>query len=136
MTVVEPLETQCEWHSGDVGEQFVFELTAAHVAELDAALEYAEARTDDVLDVTRELFPLPTLAPELTKLTEEGLLARAPVWSPDGEHIAYLANQSGYFEIFEIDVTTDPSGALIASRPRQLTKDLQVDAASGLSWGH
>jgi hypothetical protein len=79
MTVVEPLETQCEWHSADVGEQFVFELTDAHVAELDAALEYAEARTDDVLDVTRELFPLPTLAPVLTKLTEELINGRGVV---------------------------------------------------------
>jgi TolB protein len=71
----------------------------------------------------------------LTRLTTDGLLARAPVWSPDGSHIAYVANKTGYFEIFEIDVTADASGALTASAPRQLTEDLQVDAASGLSWG-
>jgi TolB protein len=71
----------------------------------------------------------------LTRLTNDGLLARAPVWSPDGEHIAYVANKTGNFEIFEIDVAANASGALVASAPRQLTKDLQVDAASGLSWG-
>jgi TolB protein len=71
----------------------------------------------------------------LTKLTADGLLARSPVWSPDGAHIAYVANKTGYFEIFEIDVTADASGALTASAARQVTKDLQVDAASGLSWG-
>lgn len=70
-----------------------------------------------------------------TKLTSDGLLARSPVWSPDGAHIAYVANKTGYFEIFEIDVTADASGALTASAPRQVTRDLQVDAASGLSWG-
>jgi TolB protein len=71
----------------------------------------------------------------LTRLTSDGLLARAPVWSPDGEHIAYVTNKTGYYEIFEIDIAVDASGALTASPPRQLTKDLQVDAASGLSWG-
>jgi TolB protein len=71
-----------------------------------------------------------------TRLTADGLLARSPVWSPDGQHIAYLSNRSGNFEIYEIDVSTDASGALVASQPRQVTKELHVDAASGLSWGH
>ncbi len=71
----------------------------------------------------------------LTRLTNDGVLARSPVWSPDGQHIAYLSNKTGYFEAFEIDVTADASGQLTASAPRQLTKDLHVDAASGLSWG-
>jgi hypothetical protein len=66
-----PLEPQCEWHRGDVGDAYVFHLTDAHLAELDDALQYAEARTDEVLDVTRELFPLPTLGPELVGLTRE-----------------------------------------------------------------
>lgn len=72
----------------------------------------------------------------LTKLTSDGLLARSPVWSPDGGHIAYLSNKTGYYEIYEIDVTTDASGAVSASPPRQMTKDLQLEATSGLSWGH
>jgi TolB protein len=71
----------------------------------------------------------------LTRLTNAGLLARSPVWSPDGAHIAYVANKTGYFEIYEIDVSSNASGALVASEPRELTKDLQVDAISGLSWG-
>jgi TolB protein len=71
----------------------------------------------------------------LTKLTSEGMLARSPVWSPDGQHIAYVSNKTGYFEVFEIDVTSDASGVPVASAPRQLTRDLQVDATSGLSWG-
>jgi TolB protein len=71
-----------------------------------------------------------------TRLTSDGLFARSPAWSPDGQHIAYLSNKTGNFEIFEIDIGTDASGTLVASQPRQLTRDLRVDAASGLSWGH
>lgn len=82
-----------------------------------------------------EIYAIQPDGTSLTRLTTDGLLARSPVWSPDGAHIAYLANKSGYFEIFEIDVNADASGVLHASSPRQLTTDLQVDAASGLSWG-
>jgi Tol biopolymer transport system component len=69
------------------------------------------------------------------RLTSDGLFARSPVWSPDGQHIAYLSNKTGDFEIFEIDMSIDASGALISSQPRQVSKGLNVDAASGLSWG-
>jgi TolB protein len=71
----------------------------------------------------------------VTRLTGDGVLARSPVWSPDGRQLAYLSNKTGYFEIWAIDVRTDESGNLVASAPRQLTQDLHVDAASGLSWG-
>src|SRR5690606_26645248 len=60
-----PLEEACEWHSDEVGDSYIFQLTDAHVAELDAALATAEAKTADLLDVEREHFPLPTLGPEL-----------------------------------------------------------------------
>ena len=72
----------------------------------------------------------------LTRLTNDGALARSPAWSPDGRRVAYLSNKTGYFEIWAVDVRADESGALVASGPRQLTQDLHVDAASGLSWGH
>jgi hypothetical protein len=64
-----PLEVGCEWTSDDLGERYVFELTREHLAELDAALVHAESVTDDVLDITRDDFPLPTLGPELAQLT-------------------------------------------------------------------
>jgi hypothetical protein len=66
-----PLEERCEWRADDVGERYVFHLTDDHLAELDAALAHAESRVDDVLDISRELFPLPTLGPELARITDE-----------------------------------------------------------------
>jgi hypothetical protein len=66
-----PLETHCEWHTDEVGDRYIFHLTDDHVAELDAALVHAEAQVEDVLDITRELFPLPTLAPELARIADD-----------------------------------------------------------------
>jgi hypothetical protein len=74
-----PLETNCEWTSDEVGDGYVFQLSDDHVAELDAALVEAEAQTDDVLDITRETFPLPTLGPELTRITDELINGRGVV---------------------------------------------------------
>jgi TolB protein len=72
----------------------------------------------------------------LTRLTNDGLLARSPAWSPDGHQLAFLSNKTGFFEIWVIDVTPDDTGNLVASAPRQLTRDLHLDATAGLSWGH
>jgi hypothetical protein len=66
-----PLEEACEWRRDTLGDRYVFQLTDEHVAELDAALAEAEGRTDDVLDITRDDFPLPTLGVELERLTAE-----------------------------------------------------------------
>jgi hypothetical protein len=66
-----PLEEACEWRRDDVGDRYVFQLTDEHLAELDAALVEAESHTDDVLDITRDDFPLPTLGAELARLTDD-----------------------------------------------------------------
>jgi TolB protein len=70
------------------------------------------------------------------RLTNDNQLDRAPAWSPDGQQIAYLSNETGFFEVWVIDLISDGSGVLNATAPRQLTRDLHVDAESGLSWGH
>jgi hypothetical protein len=74
-----PLEEACEWRTDQIGDSYIVELTDAHVAELDAALATAEAQTDDVLDVSREHFPLPTLGPELARITDELINGRGMV---------------------------------------------------------
>jgi TolB protein len=82
-----------------------------------------------------EVYAIQPDGANLSRLTGEGMLARSPVWSPDGRQLAYLSNKTGFFELWLIDVELDASGALTASAPRLLTQDLRIDAASGLSWG-
>lgn len=70
---LEPLETHAEWRARDIAdrERWTYRLTAADVAELEAALAHARARHDDVLDITREDFPLPTLGPKISRFEDE-----------------------------------------------------------------
>jgi TolB protein len=83
-----------------------------------------------------ELYAIRPDGSGLTRLTSDGVLARSPAWSPDGQHVAYLSSKTGWFELWVIDLSTDPSGTPVASgEPRQLTKDLHLDAAAGLAWG-
>jgi len=74
-----PLEPRCEWRGGDIGESYVFQLSDAHVDELDRALTQAESSCDDVLDITRESFPLPTLGPALEGVADELVNGRGVV---------------------------------------------------------
>jgi hypothetical protein len=66
-----PLEVGCQWQCDTIRDSYVFQLTDEHLAELDAALTTAEAAVDDVLDITADLFPLPTLGPELARITDD-----------------------------------------------------------------
>ena len=74
-----PLEPACEWRRDDLADSYVFELSDAHLDELDAALVHAEAHCDDVLDITREVFPLPTLGAELERITRDLINGRGVV---------------------------------------------------------
>jgi hypothetical protein len=74
-----PLETGCEWRRDDLADGYVFHLGDDHLAELDAALVTAESRVDDVLDITRAGFPLPTLGPELARITDDLINGRGVV---------------------------------------------------------
>jgi hypothetical protein len=78
-TTPQVLEEGCEWRSGEIGHDYVLTLTDDQVAELEAALAHAEARVDDVLDVTRDDFPLPTLAPVLADVTRDLINGRGVV---------------------------------------------------------
>jgi hypothetical protein len=66
-----PLEADCEWTSDTLAGRYVLELTDSHLAELQAALTTAEDAGCDVLDITVEQFPLPTLGPELVRITDD-----------------------------------------------------------------
>ena len=73
---VTPLEPACEWRRDDLGDSYILQLSDTHLAELDAALVHAESRADDLLDITRDDFPLPTLGSELRAMTRELISGR------------------------------------------------------------
>ena len=68
-------------------------------------------------------------------VTESGA-CRAPCWSPDGQQLAYLSSESGPFDIWTVQVPLASSGTspITGASRRQLTKGLNADAVSGLSW--
>jgi hypothetical protein len=70
---VGPLEAHANWTADDVADPaaWTHRLSEAEIAELEAALAVARSRTDEVLDVRKEDFPLPTLAPVLAGLADE-----------------------------------------------------------------
>ena len=64
---VRVLETACEWRAAEMTDPSVWieRLSEAEIAEVDAALAHARARSDDFLQIGKADFPLPTLAPRL-----------------------------------------------------------------------
>jgi hypothetical protein len=67
------LEPQCEWTASAFADEdsFTEHLDAAEQGELDAALRYALEHSDDPLELGKEHFPLPNLAPRLAAIEEE-----------------------------------------------------------------
>lgn len=67
------LEPQCEWTSDQVADASLWTevLTAAELEELDAALRHALAKSEDVLEIGREDFPLPRLHQRLVAIERE-----------------------------------------------------------------
>jgi TolB protein len=82
-----------------------------------------------------DLFAIPAAGGSPARLTSLGG-ARAPAFSPDGKQLAFLAIMPGAdnFSLWVVDLQVGPDGALHASEPRQITRDLRIDADSGLSW--
>ena len=72
-TAVRPLETHANWTAADVADScgWTYRLNEDEIAELEAALAVARSHTHEVLDVDKDRFPLPTLAPVLAQLADE-----------------------------------------------------------------
>jgi hypothetical protein len=51
-----------------------FHLTATHIEELEAALDAVDGQ--DIIDISRDSFALPTLGPELQRMRDEVLYGR------------------------------------------------------------
>ncbi|MBS0521025.1 MAG: TauD/TfdA family dioxygenase [Proteobacteria bacterium] len=65
-----PIGGRLAWKSADLaGDQsWIHRLTDAEIAELDAAAEHSKAVVEDILDLRKEHFPLPTLAAKIGEL--------------------------------------------------------------------
>jgi len=72
---VKPLETACEWRADDVKDpaSWTEMLNAAEIDEIAMALRVAQKRSANLLDITRDDFPLPQLSARL-KSINYGLL--------------------------------------------------------------
>jgi hypothetical protein len=73
------LEVRCEWTAADVADEdrWTVRFTDAERQELHDSLRHAMARSDDVLELGRDDFPLPTLAPRLAEVERELIDGRA-----------------------------------------------------------
>jgi hypothetical protein len=73
MTTPRVLEERCEWRAADVADESLWTevLSAREQEELDAALRHALAVSDDVLDIGKKDFPLPTLASRLKRIESD-----------------------------------------------------------------
>jgi hypothetical protein len=67
------LEPNCEWTAADVADESAWteRFDDRELAELDAALRHALTKSDDVLELDRVDFPLPTLQHRLTGIEDE-----------------------------------------------------------------
>lgn len=89
------LEPQCEWSRDDVGdeEHWTERFTGAELDELDASLRHALDRSDDVLELTRDDFPLPTLANRLKRIERELIDGRGFVRLRGIDRTAYTQDE-------------------------------------------
>jgi hypothetical protein len=96
----EVLETACEWTAAEVADpgQWTEHLSDAEIAEIEAAVATARAKSDDFLQIGKDDFPLPTLAPRLKQIERELIDGRGFVlirglprqwWSNDEMSLAY-----------------------------------------------
>jgi hypothetical protein len=67
------LDRQAEWSAADVADsnRWTYQLSDTDLVELTEALAVARSAADDVLDVSRETFPLPTLSVRLSEIADE-----------------------------------------------------------------
>lgn len=72
-TDIQVLEPHAEWRASDVSdpELYTEHLSEAELAELETALRHAEAQSTNLLEITAEDFPLPTLSSRLKEIERE-----------------------------------------------------------------
>ena len=94
------LEESCEWRAGDVADpaRWTEHFSPAEIAELERAIMHARDTSDDMLDIGKAEFPLPTLGPRLKSIEAELMHGRGFVlmrglprddWDNDDMCLAY-----------------------------------------------
>src|SRR5262245_10207582 len=74
MSVVpKPLETHVNWRAGDVADadRWTLHLTESDHRELDLALQHAKGKSNDLLEIDREAFPLDGLTAKIAGAERE-----------------------------------------------------------------
>src|SRR5262245_43888727 len=66
------------WRGADLArsDEWIHRLTAAEIGELDGALAHVRRRGVEIIDISRDDFPLPTLGPRLLAIRRELLHGR------------------------------------------------------------
>lgn len=77
-TTLPLFDDECSWYGTDMARRrdWIHELTAAELAELDAAVNAALARNQDMVSMTQREFPLPLLAQRLKNIRRDVLHGR------------------------------------------------------------
>ncbi|HEU5330510.1 MAG: TolB family protein [Thermomicrobiales bacterium] len=58
---------------------------------------------------------------------------RAPVWSPDGNQLAFVRLSGSDYGLYVVNVTMTPNGPT-ADKPQAVGRYTDIDAAAGLAW--
>ena len=76
--IPEVLETACEWRAEDVADESLWteRLSEDEIAEIDAAIAHARAKSEDLLEIGKADFPLPTLSRRLKAIERDLMQGR------------------------------------------------------------
>ncbi|MHA1108227.1 MAG: TauD/TfdA family dioxygenase [Alphaproteobacteria bacterium] len=74
----QPVIDPADWIGADMERsgEYIYHLSEAEIADIDQAIRGVAARGLDIMDITREDFPLPVFGPVLAELREELLNGR------------------------------------------------------------
>ena len=124
----QPAPTAWSGREMAANDDWIFPLTAARLAELEAAIEAVRARGLGILEIGRDDFPLPRLGPELAELAEELIDGRGFVLIR-GLPVARLGHEASAIAYWGMGrhlgepITQNPLGHMLGH-----VKDIGVDA--------
>ena len=96
---MKPATDPAAWRKEDFAgpADYTHALSAAEIAELDAAVDRVEARGLDIMEID-------LATGEVTKVTNDDIYDAAPIYSPDGESMVMTSVVGGFAKLFRIDL--------------------------------